>query len=142
MQVREIMTPDPEVMRPDATVAEVARKMRDLDVGDIPIMGDGEIVGIVTDRDIAIRAVAEGVDPSSKQVADIMSKGVKTVNADEQTDQAVKVMEGEQIRRLPVVDQSGKLVGIVSLGDLAVAKDKRTAGEAIKEVSKPAEPER
>lgn len=141
MQLREIMTPQVEVIAPNAGLADGARKMRDLDVGSIPVCDGDRLRGMLTDRDIAIRAVAEGLDPRSTQVSDVMTPEVVYCFEDQSVEAAAKVMEEKQIRRLPVLDRDKKLVGIVSLADLSVkTKGGKVAAKAVKGVSEPAEP--
>lgn len=127
MQVSEIMSKDVVTVPSDAPVAEAAREMRDRDIGDVIVADGGRPTGIVTDRDIAIRVVAEGQDPSSTTVRDCCSGSVMTVLAADDTDVAVRTMREKAIRRLPVVEDDGRLVGVVSLGDLAIEVDRRSA---------------
>jgi CBS domain-containing protein len=143
MQIREIMTREVEVIRPDASIREAAAKMKDLDVGAIPVCDGQRLQGFLTDRDIAVRAVAEGRDSGNTKVADIMSKDLAYCFEDDQIDEAATVMEMKQIRRLPVLDREKQLVGIVSLGDLSVRTgDQDLAGEALQEISEPGGPKR
>jgi CBS domain-containing protein len=143
MQIREIMTREVEVIRPEASVREAAAKMKDLDVGAIPVCDGQRLQGVVTDRDIAVRAVAEGRDSANTKVADIMSKDLAYCFEDDEIDEAATVMEMKQIRRLPILDRDKQLVGIVSLGDLSVRSgDQDLAGEALQEISEPGTPKR
>ena len=143
MQLKEIMTRDVEVVHPEATLQEVARKMRDLDVGPIPVCDGTRLQGMVTDRDIAIRAVAEGRDPASTKVSEVMTPEIVYCFEDQDIDDAVRIMEEKQIRRLVVLNHDKDLVGIVSLGDLAVeGRNRGLAGEALERISEPSEPER
>jgi CBS domain-containing protein len=116
------MTRDPITVDAGAPITEAAQKMREADVGPIIVIDDGSVCGIVTDRDIAIRAVAEGMDPTKTKVADICSKEVATLSPRDKVGMAIDLMEKIAVRRLPVVDDH-KPVGIVSLGDLAVQRD-------------------
>jgi CBS domain-containing protein len=109
-----------------STVAEAARKMRDADIGDVIVLDDGQLRGIVTDRDIVIRAIADGRDPATVKLGDICSRDLTTLSPTDTVDDAVRLMRDKAIRRLPVVEQ-GKPVGIVSLGDLAVSQDPHSA---------------
>jgi CBS domain-containing protein len=142
MKIREIMTPDAQCVRPDETLVDAASLMRQLDVGVLPVCEDDAIVGMLTDRDIAIRAVAAARDPGCTLVRDIMSPGTIFVYDDHDVAEAVRVMEENQIRRAPVLNRERKLVGIVSLGDIAVDASAALSGEVLKFVSQPAEPVR
>ena len=144
MQVKEVMTRGVECMRPDATLQEAARKMRELDVGPLPVCGDNDrLVGMLTDRDITVRAVAEGQDPKSALVRDIMTPSIIYCFEDQDVTEAARLMKENQIRRLVVLNRNKRLVGIVSLGDLAVETgDEELAGKTLEEVSEPARPRR
>lgn len=123
MTVRDCMTALVDVAAPDLSIAEAAKKMREGDFGALPIGTPEQILGLVTDRDIAIRAVAEAKDPNQTKVRDIMSPTVLFCYEDELVDQAVGYMGKNQVRRLPVMDREKHLVGILSLGDIAERKD-------------------
>lgn len=126
-RIRDVMTHDPATLPASASVAEAAQIMRDSDIGDVIILGDGnEITGIVTDRDIAVQVVADSRDPSSTKVGEIASRDLVTVSPDESIGNAVRLMSERAVRRLPVVE-GNRPVGIVSLGDLAVVKDPESA---------------
>jgi CBS domain-containing protein len=144
MQLKDIMTPNPECVRPDATLLEAARRMRDLDVGALPICGDNDrLAGVITDRDITVRAVAEGKDPKATPVREAMTEDVVYGFEDQDVADAVRVMEQKKIRRLLVLNRDKRLVGIVSLGDLATETgDRAKAGEVLQEVSEPSHPQR
>jgi len=144
MRLKDIMTPNPECIRPDASIQEAACKMRDLDVGPLPVCGyDDRLAGMITDRDIAVRAVAEGKDPRTTTVQDAMTEDIVFGFEDQELEDAARVMEMRQIRRLVVLNRDKHLVGIVSLGDLAVETGTRpTAGEVLREVSEPSVPQR
>ena len=142
MKIREIMTPDAQCVGPEDTLVDAAALMRQLDVGVLPVCTEGEVVGMITDRDIAIRAVAEARPPTTTRVREIMSPGSITVFEDQEVDDVVQVMEEKQIRRAPVLSREKRLVGIVSLGDIAVDASAALSGEALKRVSQPAEPVR
>ena len=118
MKIRDIMSTDLACATPQTTVREVANMMRQEDCGSIPIARDGQLMGIITDRDITIRVVAEGRDPGAVQVEDVMTPDVATVSPDEDTDEALERMSLEQVRRLPVVE-GDHLVGLVAMGKLA-----------------------
>jgi len=140
-QLRELMTRDVKVITPDTTIGEAAKKMRDGNFGMMPVEENDRMIGAISDRDIAIRAVAEGMDFSTK-VRDVMSKGVAWAYDDETVEQAVAIMSERQVRRLPVVNRAKRLVGIVALGDLAVdssvdSSEIKPVAEALSEISKP-----
>lgn len=139
MQVQDIMTRGCECTRPDATLEEAARKMRELDVGSLPVCADdGRLAGILTDRDITIRGVATGKDPRTACVCDVMTPGIVHCFEDQDVQDVAQLMEERQIRRLVVLDHDNRTVGIVSLGDLAVeCQDERLAGEALERISEP-----
>lgn len=126
-RISDVMTADPVAMTTEASLRDAAVAMRDRDIGDVVVTKpDGTICGIVTDRDIVVRAVAQGTDPSAMTLEDVCSEDVVTVAASDPVAAAVKAMEERAIRRLPVMD-NGNLVGIVSIGDLAVERDPRSA---------------
>jgi CBS domain-containing protein len=120
--IRELMTPNPVSMPGTASVHEAARAMRDADIGDVIVIEHHQVCGIITDRDIAVRVVAEAKDPATTALADICSHSLLTVTPTDSVEHAVRLMRTHTIRRLPVVEE-GKAVGIVSLGDLAVERD-------------------
>ena len=125
--VREVMTPDPIALPATSTVAEAAQAMRDQDVGPVLVLDQNQnVCGIVTDRDITIRVVAEGLDPSSTPLDDICSDNPTTLTPDDSVEDAVSLMREQAIRRLPIVE-GGKPVGIVSIGDLAIERDPDSA---------------
>ena len=136
MKVSEIMTRDPKTAQLDSTLEEIATLMKDEDVGAIPIVDDeDELVGIVTDRDIIVRCVADGKEASDTTVEDILSEDLTTIQPDDDVEQAARLMAEKQIRRLPVV-QDGELIGMVSIGDISVKnEDDETAGAALHEIS-------
>ena len=146
MQIREIMTQGAEVIYIDDTAQEAAAKMRELDVGALPVCDGDRIQGVVTDRDMAIRLVAEGYDPARTKVSDIMTAGVSYCFDDQSVEEAVILMEAEQIRRLPIFNHEKQLVGMLSLGDIALrtegTEDEELADEALKDISEPSEPNR
>jgi CBS domain-containing protein len=143
MELRDIMTPDVEVVTTDATLKEAATKMKAFDVGLIAVCEDNRLKGILTDRDITIRGTADGRDPTKTKVADVMSTDVAYCLEDQEVGDAVSLMEVRQIRRLPVLNRDKCLIGIVSLGDIAVhAGDRDMAGETLQEISQPAAPKR
>ena len=141
MKVQEIMTSDPAFCTPDTPLQEVARLMVRCDCGEIPVVQDQsqkKVIGVVTDRDIVVRAVAQGKNPLTLNAAAVMSSPAITVTSDSDLDEVVKLMEERQIRRVPVVDRDGALRGIVSLADVARHHSKRETGELVREVSEPA----
>jgi CBS domain-containing protein len=139
MQVREVMTPGAECTRPDASLQQAAGRMKALDVGALPVCGDNDrLVGMLTDRDITVRAVAEGRDPKSARVQDAMSEGIDYCFEDDDVAEAARHMRDKQIRRLVVLNHDKRLVGIVSLGDLALETgDEQLAGRTLEGVSEP-----
>jgi CBS domain-containing protein len=136
MKVREIMTTEVATAAPDTTLDEIAIMMKDEDAGGIPIVDDGELVGIITDRDIVIRCVAAGKEPADTTAEEVLSEELRTIEPDADVDDAADLMAQHQIRRLPVVED-GELVGIVALGDIAVKEDEDAgATDALEAVSK------
>jgi CBS domain-containing protein len=129
--VREVMTAKPLALQAGTTLVEAAAAMRNHDVGDVVLLNDDQVTGIVTDRDITVRAVAEGMDPNSTVLAQIASKDLTTISPEATVDEAVELMRRESVRRLPVVEE-GRPVGIVSLGDLAV---ERAPDSALADIS-------
>jgi CBS domain-containing protein len=143
MIVRDIMTRDVEVIHPDSVIQEAASKMKSLDVGSLPVCDNHRLLGVVTDRDIAIRAVAKGRDPSTTKVSEAMTPELIYCFEDEPVSEAAKLMERYQIRRLPILNREKHLVGIVSLGDLAVeTTNEKLSGTVLEEISEPAKPNR
>jgi CBS domain-containing protein len=146
MQIREIMTEAPEIVRSDATAMEAAEKMRELNVGALPVCDGERLHGVLTDRDIAVRLVAEGLDASSTRVSEIMTPEVAYCFDDQTVEEAATLMEAEQIRRLPILNRDKRLVGMLSLGDLAVrthaSEDRDLVDETLKNISEPSEPNR
>ncbi|HVS52576.1 MAG TPA: CBS domain-containing protein [Opitutaceae bacterium] len=140
MKVHEIMTAHARTVAPDNTLVEAAGLMRELDVGALPVLDGGRLMGIVTDRDLVVRGVADGRDPNVTSVDHVFSSGVVRVFADEEVEEAARLMEEKQIRRLLVVDRAERLVGIVSLGDLANASQPAFSGMALRDVSAPSNP--
>jgi CBS domain-containing protein len=120
--VEEIMTRDPRTVNADAPIIEAARIMRDSDIGDVVVMDAGQVSGIVTDRDIVVRGLAEGRDADSTTVSEVCTTGVETIAPDASVDDALRQMREHDIRRLPVT-KNGRPVGILSLGDLAVERE-------------------
>jgi len=143
MQLRDVMTHHVEVVRPGAAVQEAAALMRDLDVGSLPVCDGTRLQGMVTDRDITIRATASGRDPRQTPVREVMTSELFYCFEDQPVKEAALLMEEHQIRRLPILNRQKDLVGIVSLGDLAVdTSDEELVGQVLEEVSEPARPQR
>ena len=146
MQIREVMTEGAEVINSHAPAIEAAAKMRELNVGSLPVCDGERLEGLLTDRDIAVRLVAEGLDASMTKVNEIMTPGATYCYDDQTLEEAAEVMEAHQIRRLPILDRNKRLVGILSLGDLAVrahaSEDQKLADDALKNISEPSEPNR
>lgn len=140
MKVHEIMTAHARCVGPDNTLVEAAGLMRELDVGALPVCDNDRLAGIVTDRDMVLRGTADGRDPNSTPVRDVMSAGIIYVFADQEVEEAARLMEEKQIRRLPVMNREKRLVGIVSLGDIATSSNPAFSGMALRDVSQPAEP--
>jgi len=136
MKVRDVMTSEVRSAEMDTTIEEIATMMREEDVGAIPVLDDGELRGIVTDRDIVVRCIAEGLDAAEATVEEILSEELTTVEPDADVEQAARIMAEKQIRRLPVVED-GDLIGMVSLGDVAVKADvdDERVGRTLEEVS-------
>ena len=140
MRVKDVMTENPQVVLPQTSLKEVADTMKSLDIGVLPVCENDRLVGMITDRDIVVRAEAEGLSPAAN-VDQAMTPDVTFCFEDDDLDSAVKLMEEKRIRRLPVLNADHRLVGIVSLGDLAVSGD-QAAGEVLERVSEPAKPNR
>jgi CBS domain-containing protein len=132
--VRDIMTSNPTTVRPDASVVEAGRLMASEDVGSLPIVHGDRLVGVVTDRDIAVRVVAEGRDPNTTTVGEIASRDPVTVEPDEDLDEALSEMARNQVRRLPVVE-GDRLVGILAQADVAGEASDSKTGRVVKEIS-------
>jgi CBS domain-containing protein len=140
MKVRDIMTKSVATISPEATIKDAAQMMQRHNVGSIPVVDTNGLVGIVTDRDIVVRNIASGQDPSSTPIKNVMTSQVTTVTPDEDVNKITQMMSSRQIRRVPVVENQ-KLVGMVSLGDLATTgMTNMEASEALAEISKPSKP--
>jgi len=143
MHVSEVMTRGVECTRPETTLDEAANRMRELNVGLLPVCDHDRLVGMLTDRDITVRATAEALDPLICQVRDVMTPRVTWCYEDDDVTEAGQKMKENQIRRLPVMDRNKRLVGIVSLGDLAIETgDEILAGSVLEAVSDPNRPQR
>jgi CBS domain-containing protein len=135
MKVKDMMHRGVECVSPDTAINAVAKRMRELDVGAIPVASNGQLVGMLTDRDITIRCVAENESMSTIKAKDVMTSGVVYCRDSEDVEDAVRIMEGKQIRRLPVLDEAMQMVGMVSLGDVSHALPHDITGEVAKAVS-------
>ena len=143
MDISRVMTRQVEVVRPDATLQEAAQKMKDIDVGSLPVCDGRKLQGMITDRDVAIRAVAEGRDPRTTRVKDVMTTEVVYGRTGQDVKEIAETMASHQIRRLPIVNDDNDLVGIVALGDLAVdVSDETIGGDVLTDVSTPSKPKR
>lgn len=143
MQLKDVMTPGVEVIAPDASVYEAAEKMSHLEIGPLPVCEGTRLIGMLTDRDITVRAVAAGRDPVTTLVRDVMTPEVVYGFDDQDLADAARLMEQYQIRRLPVLNRNKQLVGIVALGDLAVHPGAQPlAAEVLEQVSEPGKPGR
>jgi CBS domain-containing protein len=133
--IKEVMSSDVRTCEPDATVVDVAKVMAKEDVGPIPVVEGGRLVGLVTDRDLVVRVLAEGKDPETTRVGEVASRELVTLSPDEDLDQALKLLAQHQVRRLPVVE-GDRVVGIVAQADIArLGKDAKT-GEVVEEISR------
>jgi len=136
MKIKDVMTRGVEVVRPDATLQEAAAKMKSLDVGPVPVCENDRVLGIITDRDIVVRAVAEGRDARTTRVEDVMTREVFSCGEEDDVKDAAKTMKQRQIRRLVVLTADKRLAGIVSLGDIAVdTGDDKMSGDVLEKVS-------
>ena len=138
--IREAMTEDPRSIGQSASVVEAARLMREEDIGSLPITDDEQLVGMITDRDITTRVVAEAADPMKTSVGDVYSQDLITVEPGKDLDEALRLMARHQVRRLPVVE-NGRLIGIVAQADIALSENEKT-GELVEAISEPSERER
>ena len=136
MLVKEVMSPKVEWVAPEVTVAESAKKMREFKIGCLPIEENGKLVGMVTDRDITCRAVAEGRDPKLMKVRDLMSTEVFSCYEDNDIDVAAKMMQDKGIARLPVFDRTDHMVGMLSLGDVSMHCSHELAGGVMEQIAK------
>jgi len=143
MQVKEIMTSNVACVRPDDTIQQAARQMRDLDVGPLPVCGDDDrLAGMITDRDIVVRAIAEGRDPKTTPVSEAMTDNIIFCFDGDDVEDAGRTMRERQVRRLVVLNADKRMVGIVALADLATdTGDREGLGEVLEGVSEPPTPE-
>ena len=139
--VRDAMTEDPRSIGKSVSVVEAARLMREGDIGSLPITDDEKLVGMITDRDITMRVVAEGGDPKVTSVEDVYSRDLISVEPDNDLEEALRLMARHQVRRLPVVE-GGRLVGIVAQADIALSENETKTGELVEAISAPSEGDR
>jgi CBS domain-containing protein len=139
--VREVMTPGVRTVSPSQSLAEAAELMKSEDVGSLPVVEEGRLAGILTDRDIVIRAVAERRDPETVKVDEIASGVLVTVEPEQDLDEALALMARHRVRRLPVVEE-GRLVGMLAQADVALEAKEKKVGETVEEISQPTSTER
>ena len=143
LQIKDVMTPQAEVISPDATTEEAASLMKTLDIGVLPVCDEEGLVGVLTDRDLVTRVLAVTRDPKAMLVGEAMTPSVVYCFEDDEVEHAATIMAGQQIRRLPVLDRNRKLVGIVSVGDIAVhTQDRQLTGKVLEDLSQPSMPKR
>jgi CBS domain-containing protein len=135
-KVREVMTDRPRCVTLETPISEVAELMESEDVGSLPVLEGEQLAGMVTDRDIVIRAIAKGKDPRGMPVREVASRELVTVYAEDDLSNALKKMASEQVRRLPVVDNDNRLVGVLSQADVAIEAKEKMVGEMVEEISK------
>lgn len=134
--VRDVMTPNPETVTQQDTIREVARIMKDTDTGVVPVVDGRKIVGLVTDRDIVVRGIAEGKDMANGSVSEVMTKSVRSVKEDAPVNEVLQMMSSAEIRRVPVVNGNDEIVGIVSIGDIASdSNNPGKVGKALENIS-------
>jgi CBS domain-containing protein len=138
-KVRDVMTERPRVVTSDTPVTQVAELMESEDVGSIPVLDGEQLTAIVTDRDIVVRALAKGKDPRGMPVREVFSTEIITVGPDQDLSEALQIMAANQVRRLPVVDEENRLVGVVSQADVAIGAKEKSVGEMVQEISRPPE---
>ena len=135
-KVRDAMTAEPRSAEPTLSLVEAARLMKSEDVGSLPIVEEGRLIAVLTDRDIVVRAVAEGVDPKAVVIGEVASREPVTVEPEQDLDEALMLMARHQVRRLPVVEND-RLVGVLAQADVAVEAKAKQAGELVEQISKP-----
>ena len=134
--IKDVMTSNPRTVDAEKSVAYAAKMMRDEDVGLAPVVEGDKLIGMLTDRDIAIRVVAEGRNPDEVKVSEVASKQVVTIDPQQDLDEALRIMAKHQVRRLPVVEEDGRLVGVGAQADVAREGDDTQTGELVEEISK------
>lgn len=139
-QVKDVMTKDVEIINPNDSLKDAAEKMRTLNVGPLPVCDGDRLKGIITDRDIVVRAVSQGMDPNKTQVSQAMTDEIEYVYENDDIGTVARKMKDEQLRRLLVVNQDKRLVGIVSLGDITSALNAEEAGKTLESISQPSQP--
>src|SRR5690606_2470090 len=137
MKVSEVMHPGVHWVEPGTPIIEIAKLMRDQDIGSLPVGEDDRLVGMVTDRDIVCRGIAQGLDCSVMTARDVMSSGIIYCRDNEELDDAVRIMEQHEVRRLPVINDDKRMVGILSLGDISHSAPRQVSGEVLQSVSSP-----
>ena len=137
MKVSELMTKNPATAMPSSGLTEVAKLMRDCDCGAIPVVENDKVVGVITDRDITIRVIADNKNPQDVKVGDVMSKQVYTAKENDDVRDVANQMEKHKVRRVPVVDEKGKCIGIVSQADIALNTTDHTTADLVQKVSEP-----
>ena len=135
MKVKEMMHKGVQWVSPDTLITAIAKKMRQYDIGAVPVGENDRLIGMVTDRDIAVRGLANGKNVSKLTARDVMTKGVFWCHDSDSAAEAVHLMETKHVRRLPVINEKKRMVGILSLGDISHAASQRTAAEALKAVA-------
>ncbi|HEY7729426.1 MAG TPA: CBS domain-containing protein [Gaiellaceae bacterium] len=140
-KVRDAMTPGVQVASPSQTLVDAAALMRENDVGSLPVVQEGQLVGMLTDRDIVVRIVAEGADPRKVSVGDVASREIVTIGPDDELDEALRLMGAHRVRRLPVVE-GGSIVGVLAQADVAIDASDRKSGALLEEISQPSSTER
>jgi CBS domain-containing protein len=137
MNVREVMTADVYTVSADTSIFDIAELMRDEDIGVVPVVENDKLVGLVTDRDIVVRALADSRDPSQATARTVMSPNLVFCFEDQSVEEVLQTMGEQQVRRMPVVDRDRNLVGVVSIGDLSAAAPPDRAGESLSQISQP-----
>jgi CBS domain-containing protein len=135
-KVREVMTDRPRCVTLETPISEVAQLMESEDIGSLPVLEGDQLAGMITDRDIVVRAIAQGKDPRGMPVREVASRELVTVNADDDLSNALEKMASQQVRRLPVVDEENRLVGILAQADVALEVKEKAVGEMVEEISK------
>jgi len=133
--IRDVMTSNPCTIDADKDIVYAAKMLKDEDVGVAPIVEGDQLIGVLTDRDIAIKVVAEGKDPQTTKAREIASKDIVTIDPQQSLDEALRLMAQHQVRRLPVVEEDGKVVGIVAQADIALESDDAKTGELVEQIS-------
>ena len=135
-KVREVMTDRPRCVSMETPISEVAQLMESEDIGSLPVLEGDQLAGMITDRDIVVRAIAQGKDPRGMPVREVASRELVTVYADDDLSNALKKMASQQVRRLPVVDEENRLVGVLAQADVALEVKEKAVGEMVEEISK------